>query len=107
MDKEYFLKKLETEIKIAKLSKYTLRNYLNFNRLLLDHANKIPDEITTDDIKYFLAEKMSSRASISNILFLSSIRFAYMNILNKDPTLGIKRPKNEKKIVKKCSSSLL
>ena len=29
MNKEEFLKRLETEIKISKLSPYTLRNYVN------------------------------------------------------------------------------
>ena len=98
MDRGEFLKKLETEIKISKLSPYTLRNYVLFNKQLLEHAKKNPEQIEQQDIKYFLADKMSERASASNILFLSSIRFAYSNVLGKDPTAGIKRPKKENKI---------
>ena len=98
MEKEEFLKRLETEIKISKMSEYTLRNYLIFNKQLLEHAKKLPDQIDSQDIKNFLADKMSNRASASNILFLSSIRFAYSNIFSKDPTLGIKRPKKENKL---------
>jgi integrase/recombinase XerD len=98
MQKEEFLRKLETEIKISKLSEYTLKNYLNFNKQLLEHINKFPEEIEQDDVKLFLADKMADRASASNILFLSSIRFAYVNIFGKDPTAGIKRPKKENKI---------
>ena len=98
MNKEEFLHRLETEIKISKLSPYTLRNYLLFNKQLFEHSAKEPASIEQQDIKNFLADKMSDRASISTILFLSSIRFAYTNLLGKDPTLGIKRPKNEKKI---------
>jgi len=98
MDKEDFLKRLETEIRISKLSGYTLRNYLDFNKRLLEHAKKLPEQIDSQDIKNFLADKMSDKASSSNILFLSSIRFAYSNVLGKDPTLGIKRPKKEHKI---------
>jgi site-specific recombinase XerD len=98
MDRGDFLSKLQTEIKIAKLSPYTLRNYLEFNKQLLDFANKNPDQIEQQDVKEFLAEKMSERASMSNILFLASVRFAYSNLLGKDPTAGIKRPKTEKKI---------
>ncbi len=98
MDKENFLKKLETEIKISKLSPYTLRNYLLFNKQLLEHTNKQPEEIDQNDIKFFMAEKMTERAGISTILFLASIKYAYTAILQKDPTSGIKRPKNEKKI---------
>jgi len=98
MEKEEFLKNLETEIKISKLSPYTLRNYLNFNKQLLEHSQKQPEQIQQQDIKNFLADKMSDKASISNILFLSSIRFAYSNNFGTDPTSGIKRPKKETKI---------
>jgi integrase/recombinase XerD len=98
MNQQEFLKRLETEIKIAKLSPYTLRNYVNFNKQLFEHSNKQPTEIEQQDIKYFLADKMTNRAGISTILFLASIKFAYTNLLSKDPTSGIKRPKNEKKI---------
>jgi len=98
MEINEFLKRLETEIKISKLSPYTLKNYLEFNKLLLKHANKSPEEIDSQDIKYFLADKMTERASSSIILFLASIRFAYTNVIGKDPTAGVKRPKKEKKI---------
>jgi integrase/recombinase XerD len=98
MEREEFLKKLETEIKISKLSGYTLKNYVDFNKLLLEHSNKNPLEINQDDVKYFLADKMNERASSSVILFLASIRFAYTNVLQKDPTAGVKRPKKENKI---------
>jgi site-specific recombinase XerD len=98
MEKEDFLKRIETEIKISKLSKYTLRNYLDFNKKLLEHTKKIPEQINSQDIKNFLADKMNDKSSSSTTLFLSSIRFGYSNVLGKDPTLGIKRPKKEQKI---------
>ncbi len=98
MNPQEFLQKLETEIKITKLSPYTLRNYIDSNKQLLEHSKKQPSEITTDNIKNFLAEKMNESASSSVIVFLSSIKFAYSNLLGKDPTLGIKRPKNQKKL---------
>jgi site-specific recombinase XerD len=41
---------------------------------------------------------MAEKSSSSTILFLAAIKFAFTSLLNKDPTLGIKRPKNEKKI---------
>jgi len=98
MNSQEFLKNLETEIKISKLSPYTLRNYINFNKQLLLHSGKEPTTIEQQDVKNFLADKMAERASASNILFLASIRFAYSNILGKDPTTGVKRPKADKKI---------
>lgn len=98
MQKEEFLKKLETELKISKNSNYTIRNYLYFNEKLLDSAKKSPEEINEDDIKNFLAEHLSNKASSSSILALASIRFAFSSILKCDPTMNIKRPKKEKKI---------
>ncbi|MBD3253001.1 tyrosine-type recombinase/integrase [Candidatus Pacearchaeota archaeon] len=98
MKTQEFLRKLETEIKISKLSDYTLRNYLESNKKLLEHSRKNPDQITSEDVKYFLAENLSDKSTSSTILFLAAIKFAYSNILEKDPTAGVKRPKNDKKI---------
>ena len=98
MKKEEFLEKLQIELKISKNSNYTLRNYLNANESLLAFIKKSPDKITQDDVKLFLAEKLSSRASSSIIIFLSAIKYAYGNLLKKDPTINIKRPKRERKL---------
>ena len=98
MEKQEFLKKIETELKISKNSEYTIRNYLFFNSALLDFIKKNPDEITSDDVKSFMAENLSNKSSSSSILFLSALKYAYTNILDKDITSGIKRPKREKKI---------
>ncbi len=98
MNKEEFLEKIRVELKISKNSDYTIRNYLKANKILLDFTKKNPDQITEDDIKLFMSEKISDKASTSVILFLSAIRYAYLNILKKDPTIGIKRPKREKRI---------
>jgi integrase/recombinase XerD len=98
MNKEEFLRNLETEIKISKLSPYTVRNYVSFNKQLFNHSNKQPEEISTQDIKNFLADRMSDKATSSTILFLAAIKYSYSIILGKDPTAGVKRPKNEKKI---------
>ena len=95
MQKEEFLQGIKTEIKITKGSSYTIRNYLLVNTNLLDFCNKAPDEIKEQDVKNFLAEKLSEKSSSSIILALAAIRFAYTNLLKKDPTSGIKIPKKE------------
>jgi len=98
MNQHEFLKNLETEIKISKLSPYTLRNYLDSNKQLFQHSKKQPGQIKQQDIKNFLAEKMDDKSSSSTILFLAAIKFAHSSLLQNDPTAGIKRPKSEKKI---------
>jgi len=98
MTPEEFLKKLEIELKISKNSKYTLRNYVKINETLLNFVKKNPDDVVPDDVKLYMAENLSDRASTSVILFLSALRYSYGNILQKDPTINIKRPKREKKL---------
>lgn len=98
MTPQQFLEKIETELRISKNSDYTLRNYLKANSSLMEFSKKNPDEINSDDVKKFIAKKLSAGSSMSIIVFLSAIRYAFSNILNKDPTIQIKRPKREKKI---------
>jgi integrase/recombinase XerD len=98
MKKEEFLRKLETELKISKNSEYTIRNYFFANSALLDFIKKVPEEINEDDVKMFMAENLTEKSSSSVILFLSAVKYAYTNILKKDLTAAIKRPKKEKKI---------
>ncbi len=98
MQKQEFLNKLNIELKISKNSEYTIKNYLRANKELLDFHDKLPKEMIIDDVKAIMAEKISQRASSSVVLFLAAIKYAYENILGKDITNGIKRPKKEKKI---------
>jgi len=98
MTPEEFLKKIEIELKISKNSEYTLKNYLKSNKQLLDFIKKHPKEITEDDVKLYLAEKLKDASPSSTILFLAAIKYSTLNILKEDITKAIKRPKKEKKI---------
>lgn len=98
MNKEEFIKKLEIELKITKASVHTLKNYIRFNSMFLDFIKKNPEEIDEDDIKVYIAETLSDRASITTIMFLSAIKYSYTSILKRDPTSAIKRPKREKRL---------
>jgi len=51
-----------------------------------------------DDIKLYLSEKMGNRSASSTIVFLAALRYGYLNILKNDITIGIKRPKKEKRL---------
>jgi integrase/recombinase XerD len=98
MNKQEFLEKIEIELKISKSSEYTIKSYVRANRDFLDFIGKNPEEITEDDVKKYLAEKISDRAATSIILFLAALRYSFTNLLGKDPTIKIKRPKREKKL---------
>ncbi len=98
MDKEKFLKKIKTELKISKNSENTIKSYMVSNRNFLDFINKNPDKVEEEDVKEYLAENLSDKSVSTTILFLSAIRYAYSNILDNDITKRIKRPKKSKKI---------
>lgn len=96
MEKGEFLEKLAVELKIAKNSQYTLRNYVYHNTELLNFLNKSPINITEDDVKLYMSERLPNNASSSVIVFLSAIKYAYSNILKKDIVRDVKRPKRDK-----------
>jgi len=96
MKKEEFLQKLETELKIRRASIHTIKNYLFFNSKLLEFCGKDAEQIEEQDVKNFLAEKLSNKATGSVILALAAIKYAFMTILKKDPTSNIARPRKEK-----------
>jgi integrase/recombinase XerD len=98
IDKPSFLKKLEIELKISKSSQYTLRNYLHSNKLFLDSFNKPLDLLSSEEVKEFISKNLSTQSSSSIILFLSALKYSFTQLLGKDITLGIKRPRKEKKI---------
>lgn len=97
MNTQEFLEKIDVELKISKNSEHTIKNYVRANLELLNFLDKAPEDVTEDDVKKYLS-KISNRASSSIILFLAAIRYSFSNILKKDPTAGIKRPKRERKL---------
>ncbi len=115
MEKEEFLEKLKVELKISKNSDHTLRNYYNANRDFLEFTNKKPEQISEEDLKKFIVTRFDKSSSSSVIVFLSAIKYAFSNILKKDITFNLKRPKKEKRIpsvltreeVKKLLNSIL
>jgi len=98
MRKEEFLEKLKVELKISKNSDYTIRNYLKANENLINFCKKQPEQITEDNLKLFMAEKLTDKSSSTIILFLSAIKFAHLNLLSRDITHNIKRPKRERRL---------
>ncbi len=93
------LKKLETELKLRGFSKQTSKVYLFYNRKFLEFIKKDPEEITDDDVKEFLASKISddllSNSSVA--LIKASLKFFYTDMLGKNMSL-IKTPKASKKL---------
>ncbi len=93
------LKKLETELKLRGFSRQTSKMYLFYNRKFLEYIKKNPEKVTDDDIKEFLAYKMSdhSLSNASIALIKASLKFLYTEMLGKNLSL-IKTPKASKKL---------
>jgi integrase/recombinase XerD len=99
MQNDGIFKKLETELKLRGFSKQTSKMYLFYNQKFFEYIEKPPEEITDDDIKEFLAFKISddslSYASIA--LIKASLKFFYTEMLGKN-IVTIKTPKASKKL---------
>ena len=71
------LKKLEVEMKLRGFSEKTMKSYLFYNQKFLEYIGKSPKDVTEEDIKEFLAYKLSedlvSNGSIK--LIKASLKF--------------------------------
>ncbi|MCZ7398207.1 MAG: tyrosine-type recombinase/integrase [Candidatus Methanoperedens sp.] len=92
-------RKLTTEMKLRGFSPQTVKMYLFYNQKLVDHIKKEPVDITEDDIKIFLAYKLSddSVSSATIALIKAALKFFYTEILGKSIS-QIKTPKRSKKL---------
>ncbi|MBU3966891.1 MAG: tyrosine-type recombinase/integrase [Euryarchaeota archaeon] len=93
------MRKLETELKLRGFSRQTSKMYLFYNRKFLEFIKKSPDDIEVDDIREFLAYKMSddSLSNSSIALIKASLKFLYADMLGKNLSL-VRTPKASKKL---------
>jgi integrase/recombinase XerD len=85
-------KKLQTELKLRGFSGQTSRMYLFYNNKFIEYIKKSPEDVTQDDIKEFLAHKMSdhSLSNASITLIKACLKFFYTGMLGKDNTTNEK-----------------
>ena len=95
-DISQILKKIETEIKLRGFSKQTSKMYLLYNKQFLQKYNIEPENVTEDDIKLYLADKLSEEGlSTKSIgLIKAALLFYYNDILGNK--FEIKTPKIQK-----------
>jgi integrase/recombinase XerD len=92
------LQKLETELKIRAFSPQTVKAYLYWNKDFLNNVNKNPEEITEDDVKNYIAGKMSGGVGAKSIVLIrAALKFFYDEVLGKD-IVNLKTPKIAKKL---------
>ncbi len=90
---------LQTELKLRGFSPRTVKTYLFYNQKFLAFIKKEPKDATEDDIRKYLAEKMSSgEISTSSVsLMKAALKFFYDDMLKKG-IVNIKAPKITNKL---------
>jgi len=94
------LSKLQTELKIRGFSEQTIKAYSLHNKKFLEFIKKEPASVETEDIKKYMAHLISDKgqkpSSVS--LALSSMKFLYDEMMEKNLFGNIKMPKLESKL---------
>lgn len=92
------LQKLETELKLRAFSPETVRSYLYWNKDFLKTLEKKPEEVTEDDVKNYIAKKLSDGLEPKSIVLIrAALKFFYDEILGKG-IIKLKSPKISKKL---------
>jgi integrase/recombinase XerD len=92
------LQKLDTELKLRGLSPRTAKMYKFYNEKFLQFSKKRPEQITEDDVKSFIADKLSDGSSPKSVVLMkSALKFYYDDILNMG-VVNIKTPKVARKL---------
>lgn len=92
------LKKIEVELKLRGFSKLTAKMYKLYNKQFLEKSGLKPKDVTEDDIKLFLSDKMTDDNLNAKTIALikSALLFYYNEILGNK--FDIKTPKFKKKV---------
>lgn len=95
-DLDPILKKIEIEIKLRGFSNQTAKMYILYNKQFLLKYNLEPSKVTQDDIKLYLAEKITQEnlTAKSISLIKAALLFYYNEILKNK--FDIKTPKIKK-----------
>ena len=80
---EKYLQQLEEAGKIRNLTQTTINCYKNYVSVFLKYMNKVPEELTCQDVRRFLLEKKDAGLKATTInLYNSAIRFFFRNVLH-------------------------
>ena len=96
----YWIEKLDKEIRSRKYSLKTRKAYLYFNRLLCGKLQKNPEEIRSCDITEFLAimEKDRDYSAASLNLAINALKFFYRYVFRSNIVNDLKRPVNNRRL---------
>ena len=80
---ENYLNQLEEAGKIRNLKERSINCYKNYVSYFLNYMNKIPEDLTCQDVREFLLAKKEAGLKATTLnLYNSAIRFFYRNVLH-------------------------
>jgi site-specific recombinase XerD len=87
-------------MRARKYSLRTMRSYIHYNRDFCRVIRKVPDAVTEDDIKRYLAylDKELDLSTSAMNLAISALKFFYAGILGKPVTGNLRRPRHDKRL---------
>lgn len=91
------LQNLASELKLRGFSPRTVKAYLYYNSKFLEFIEKQPEEITQEDIKLYLADRIDKNSMTSVSLIKSALTFFYDDVLKRN-IVNFRTPKLEKKL---------
>jgi site-specific recombinase XerD len=96
----FWRKNLEVELRSRKYSPRTIRSYVYYNRVLCRALQKIPEAVSTEDIKHYLAylDKERDLSTSSMNLAISAFKFFYGCVLKKNIAQEQHRPRQDKRL---------
>ena len=96
----YWASMLEAELRSRKYSPKTIRSYVYYNRDFCRTMGKEAENITSEDIKEYLAslDKKKDLATSSMNLAISALKFFYAQVLEKDIISAQHRPRQDKRL---------
>jgi site-specific recombinase XerD len=94
---EHWREKMETEMHSRNYSPNTRSAYIYHNKLLCKWLQKVPEDITSDDIKRYLAylERVKKQSASTLNFALSAFRFFYRQVMKRDTAREQKRPRHD------------
>ena len=97
---EHWREKMETEMRSRKYSPNTRSAYIYHNKLLCKWLQKAPEDVTSDDIKRYLAylERVKKQSAATLNFALSAFRFFYRQIMKRDTAREQKRPRQDARL---------
>jgi len=91
---------MRQELEARRYSRKTVKAYLRFNRELLRHAGKVPDEVDNEDVRRYLSHLAGERKVATSTInqAISALRFMYGKVMGREFVYDVKRPRKDRRL---------